>query len=214
MTNQTPIYTFTENEAAQLNIRLDQYRINNVAYKEGLHNLAYDSLRHLHNTGSPSLVQKLYDILAEDKLLRKSGYAKWILEFAPVVFNEEKKTFSVNKNPNRTKELFKDNSVKATPLLAAAYGKRFWEMDGGNERVNSTLADRITEKNESWLASMIKETKKGEIAAEVTIAYGKAAPLMHQIMEILAPITTKELSKVTETVETDVLENVEEQAAA
>jgi len=193
MTKQT--YVMTTEEAVQLNTRMDQYKINLVGFKGDTHALAYDSLRHFHNTGNPSMIQKFYDILAEDKLLRKSGYAKWVLEYAPLVFNEEKKTFSRNKNPNAGKALYMENAEQASPLLASAYGKKFWEMDGGNEQVNKSTPDRITEKLESWLKIMVKETEKGDIPAEFTEVYARITPAFKGILEIVAPVTTKELEK-------------------
>ena len=190
----------TTDEAVQLNVRMDQYKINLVGFKGDTHTLAYDTLRHFHNTGNPSLIQKFYDILAEDKLLRKSGYAKWILEYAPVVFNEEKKTFSRNKNPNAGKALYMENPDQAAPLLASAYGKKFWEMDGGNEQVNKTTPDRIMERLTSLINVMTKEAEKGEVPAEFTEVYSRIIPAFQGVLEIVTPVTTKELEKhVTET---------------
>jgi hypothetical protein len=200
------VCTFTETEGHQLNIRLDQRKINVVGYKADLHSEAYDTLRHLHNTGSPAMIQKLYDILASDKLFRSAGYGKWILEFAPVLFDAKKKTFSVNtaalKNPNYGKGLYKDDSVKAAPLMAAAYGKKFWEMDGGKEDINKSTIDRVLEKEESFIGILTKELKKGT-SPEVQKAYMEMLPLLKQLTIICTPLSTEALLTETEALLTE-----------
>lgn len=197
--------TITNEESAQLNVDLDTFKTQLVDFKGNLHELAYKALVHFHNCGNVVYVQKLYDILNEDKLLRKSAFAKWILEYAPAVFSDESKKFSKNKNPNSGKFLYMDNQEQGSTLLAAAYAKRFWDIAGGEESVTPTTWDVFAKNMEKMLKRATKDTEKGEMSAEEITIMNNVVSNFNATMEIVTPLTTKSLmEKVVEAETTQV----------
>lgn len=194
MTNTLKV-TMTKDESVQLKTDLSQFRKDLVGFKGSVHELAYRALVHFHNHGDTVYIQEFYDIIGEDKLLRKAAFAKWVLEYAPAVFSDKTLKFTKNTNPNRTKELYMDNAEVGSSLLASAYAKRFWDMSGGEESVNPTTFDVIAENMEKLLARIKRDEKKGVIDNTVSDEITEIVNALRLVSDIVSPLTTKELQK-------------------
>jgi len=198
--NAVPFYTMTKEEATKFNLDLDSYRKRVVGFKTDTHEMAYKALVHFHNTGDVVYIQKLFDILAEDKLLRSAAFGKWVLAYSPALFDDEKKKFSKNKNPNSGKALYHEDAQAGASLLAAAYAKRFWDMPGGGEKVNPSFWDIVNETLDKLQEKNRKSEKKGLFSGETAedmIDRQNVIMLLRQAQDIIAPHTTIELMKAT-----------------
>lgn len=193
--NQSIPMTMTNEESQILKTDIQSFKASLVNFKGNLHQLAYRTLVHFHSCGDTVYIQELYNALNEDKLLRKSAYAKWILEYAPAVFNEETKKFTKNKNPNSGKALYHENQEVGATLLSAAYGKRFWDMAGGEEKVNPSTFDVFAENIQRMINKAKKDMEKGLIETSDIKLVKEIEASLQNMLEDVKPKTTKELMR-------------------
>lgn len=186
-------YLMSEQDVTTLKKDLADYKAGLVDFKATTHQLAYRTLVHAHNTGRFELVKQFYDTLDQDKLLRKAAYAKWILMYAPAIFDEEKKTFSKDTNDDRKNFFWSENKEVGATLLATANGVRFWDIPGGNEKVNPTLWDTMFMNNDKVLERARKEDKKGTTmyTPEQRVVRTKLISELTAMQVILKPLTTQ-----------------------